>query len=249
MSSLVLSLPIVIRRLPRARSAGMPMAVRTCDGSREPVVQAELLSEVASVYQNLGLHRRAEGLARQALDLRTAAFGISSLEVSESLIQLGGLEANLGHERQAIETLSRAIDVRAPLVDYPDQRLVDAQRMLGWLARSAQDHDRAAALFREALEGQRLLDPDGPQIADIMFGLAATYHDAGMLDEADSLLRTVLADSVPVERPSPMAVAALRNVGMIRRVREQYADNKVIRPGSNYVGPRDQVWTPIEERR
>lgn len=194
----------------------------------QPVVQAELLAEVASVYQNLGLYRRAEGLARQALDLRTDAFGISSLEVSESLIQLGALEADLGQERRAIETLSRAIDVRAPLVDHPDQHIVDAQRLLGWLTRSAQDHDRAAALFREALEGQRLLDPDGPQVADIMFGLAATYHDAGLLDEADSLLRTVLEDSLPLDRPSPMAVGAMRNVGMIRRVREQYAEAEPI---------------------
>ena len=31
-------------------------------------------------------------------------------------------------------------------------------------------------------------------------------------------------------------------------MREQYADNKVIRPGSTYVGPRDQVWVPIDDR-
>jgi citrate synthase len=31
-------------------------------------------------------------------------------------------------------------------------------------------------------------------------------------------------------------------------VREQYEDNKVIRPSSEYVGPRDRTYAPIEER-
>lgn len=194
----------------------------------QPVVQAELLSEVAAVYRSLGLYRRAEPLARQALELRTAAFGIASLEVSESLIQLGALQADLGQDAAAIETLSRAIDVRTPLVEYPDSQIVRAQRILAWRVRSAQEYDRAAQLFRDALDAQRLLDPESPMVADMMFGLAATYHDSGMMDEADSLLRMVLVDSLPGERPTPMAVSALRNVGMIRRVREQYSDAEPI---------------------
>jgi 2-methylcitrate synthase len=36
--------------------------------------------------------------------------------------------------------------------------------------------------------------------------------------------------------------------GWTAHVREQYADNRVIRPGSEYVGPRDRVWEPIDER-
>jgi citrate synthase len=31
-------------------------------------------------------------------------------------------------------------------------------------------------------------------------------------------------------------------------VREQYTDNRVIRPGSRYVGPKQQTWVPVEER-
>src|SRR3990170_6521782 len=42
-SSRVLSLPTVRRRLPRASSSGTPIAVSTWEGSREPEVQAEPL--------------------------------------------------------------------------------------------------------------------------------------------------------------------------------------------------------------
>ncbi len=43
MSARVFSWPSVMRRLARATSGGTPIAVRTCEGSSEPVVQAEPL--------------------------------------------------------------------------------------------------------------------------------------------------------------------------------------------------------------
>ena len=52
---------------------------------------------------------------------------------------------------------------------------------------------------------------------------------------------------IPTDLMTPIFAIA-RMAGWTAHVREQYADNKVIRPGSTYVGPRDQVWVPIEER-
>jgi citrate synthase len=52
---------------------------------------------------------------------------------------------------------------------------------------------------------------------------------------------------IPTDLMTPIFALA-RMAGWTAHVREQYADNKVIRPGSEYVGPRDQVWVPIEER-
>jgi citrate synthase len=42
--------------------------------------------------------------------------------------------------------------------------------------------------------------------------------------------------------------ALARTAGWTAHVREQYANNRVIRPGSEYVGPRDRTWAPIDER-
>jgi citrate synthase len=46
---------------------------------------------------------------------------------------------------------------------------------------------------------------------------------------------------------TPMFAAA-RAAGWTAHIREQYADNRIIRPDSEYIGPRDQRYVPIEER-
>ena len=194
----------------------------------QPLIQAELLSEVAGVYRNLGLFSRAEPLVEQALRLREARLGPDAAEVGESVIQLAGIQDDLGRQNDAIESFRRGIAVRQAAVEGLDPVVVEAQGRLGWLVRRLQRHEEAESLFTVALEGQRVLDPDGGAVADMMFGLAATYHDTGLLDRADSMMSTVLAQVDPTNDPTPMALGALRNVGMIRRVREQYRESEPV---------------------
>jgi citrate synthase len=52
---------------------------------------------------------------------------------------------------------------------------------------------------------------------------------------------------LPIDLFTPM-FAASRASGWTAHVREQYADNRIIRPDSEYIGPRDQHYAPIEER-
>ncbi|MDY7081921.1 MAG: citrate/2-methylcitrate synthase, partial [Halobacteria archaeon] len=39
-----------------------------------------------------------------------------------------------------------------------------------------------------------------------------------------------------------------RCIGWIAQLLEQYADNRLMRPRANYVGPRDLEYTPMDER-
>jgi citrate synthase len=52
---------------------------------------------------------------------------------------------------------------------------------------------------------------------------------------------------IPTDLMTPIFAVA-RMAGWTAHVREQYADNRVIRPGSEYIGPVDQTWVPIEDR-
>jgi citrate synthase len=66
---------------------------------------------------------------------------------------------------------------------------------------------------------------------NVDFYAASVYHTLG----------------IPTDLMTPVFSIA-RMAGWTAHVREQYADNRVIRPDSEYVGPRDQRWRAIEER-
>ncbi|HEX6331507.1 MAG TPA: citrate/2-methylcitrate synthase [Actinomycetota bacterium] len=52
---------------------------------------------------------------------------------------------------------------------------------------------------------------------------------------------------IPTDLMTPIFAIA-RMAGWTAHVREQYADNRIIRPDSDYVGRRNQRWVPIERR-
>lgn len=201
----------------------------------QPEVQARLLGEVADVYVNLGNLTRAEALSREVLALREELFGPESLEVSESLVQLGEVEALGGELIASIASFERAIEIREPQVVFPDTVLIRAQGGLAWSLRDRQEFERAAELFNQALEGERALGREGG-VAEAMMGLAATFHDAGRFDEADELFRTFIGDSLGAHEPSPLIVMSLTNVGMIRRLRGQFEEAEPLLRAATEMG-------------
>ncbi len=52
---------------------------------------------------------------------------------------------------------------------------------------------------------------------------------------------------LPPDLYTPLFAAA-RMAGWTAHIREQYADNRLIRPDSEYVGPEPREWTPLESR-
>jgi 2-methylcitrate synthase len=85
-------------------------------------------------------------------------------------------------------------------------------------------YEISEAIERTVAE-QRELNPN------VDFYAASVYHTLG----------------IPTDLMTPIFAAA-RMAGWTAHVREQYADNRVIRPSSEYIGPRDRTWVPIDER-
>jgi len=79
---------------------------------------------------------------------------------------------------------------------------------------------------QETVMTQKALNPN------VDFYAASVYHVLG----------------IPTDLMTPIFAMA-RMAGWTAHVREQYADNKVIRPGSEYIGPTDRTYVPIGERR
>ena len=76
----------------------------------------------------------------------------------------------------------------------------------------------------------------------------ATFEQKGLYPNVDFYAAAVFHSlGIPTDLMTPIFAAA-RMAGWTAHVREQYADNRVIRPGSRYVGPAERSWVPLEER-
>ena len=136
--------------------------------------------------------------------------------------------------------------------------------------------DRAEAYVRDRLERHqkvmgfghavyRTMDPRATVLKQLGRDAGERHGDTRWADIFEALQTTVYEQKelwpnvdlyaagvyhvlgIPTDLMTPIFALA-RMAGWTAHVREQYADNRVIRPGSEYVGPRDQVWAPIEER-
>jgi citrate synthase len=131
---------------------------------------------------------------------------------------------------------------------YIKEKLSHKQRIMGFGHRVYKTEDpRAAHLRRLSSElGERAGDTRWYEISEriekvvmeekelypnVDFYAASVYHSLG----------------IPTDLFTPV-FAASRVSGWTAHVREQYADNRLIRPESEYLGPRDQEYVAIEER-
>ncbi len=190
---------------------------------QQPDLQAAVFSEVADVYANLGLLSRAEALANRALELRETLYGPASLEVSATLSQVGRARAAQGLRDAAIDDFRRAIAIREQRLREPDSLLAWTQVSLALELRAIGQGEEAGELLNAALATQRRLFGEGsPETARALLGLASTYHDLGRFNEAIGLFEEALARADTAGRPDPAVATAMLNVGMVRRLREQY---------------------------
>jgi citrate synthase len=106
---------------------------------------------------------------------------------------------------------------------------------------------RATVLKQLCLEaGER---HDQPQWYEIFAALERTVMEQkGLYPNVDLYAAGVYhVLGIPTDLMTPLFALA-RMAGWTAHVREQYANNRIIRPGSEYIGPRDQTWVPIDER-
>jgi citrate synthase len=102
--------------------------------------------------------------------------------------------------------------------------LREMSRSLGEEVGDSSWYDISRAIELEVLE-QRGLYPN------VDFYAASVYHYLG----------------IPTDLMTPIFALA-RMAGWTAHIREQYADNRIMRPDSDYLGPRDLTYVPIEER-
>ena len=164
--------------------------------------------------------------------LKGPLHGGANQGVMRMLQAIGEADGAAEHVRTALERkerimgfghrVYRALDPRAPILHELAEELGEARGDTRWL-------DIADAV-RDAMRQE--MDARGKKIyANVDFYSAAVYYTLG----------------IPVDQFTNI-FAISRAAGWTANVLEQLADNRLIRPKAEYVGPMDRTVRPLDER-
>jgi citrate synthase len=157
----------------------------------------------------------------------------------------GPLHGGANEEAQKMaEEVGKAENAEA----YVRERLANHQKIMGFGHAVYRTMDPRATVLKQLCKelGERR---NQPKWYEIFSALEETTMDQkGLYPNVDLYAAGVYHMlGIPTDLMTPLFALA-RMAGWTAHVREQYADNRIIRPGSTYVGPRDRAYVPIEER-
>jgi citrate synthase len=129
-----------------------------------------------------------------------------------------------------------------------DHRLAQGERIPGFGHSVYQHGDPRAALFRELLRetADRTSDDRWLVSADRLAEI--TVERIGLPPNLD-LYAAAFWSALGIPPDLFPAIFSIgRIAGWIAHIREQYTDNRLIRPRARYIGRTSEPWTPIEQR-
>jgi citrate synthase len=132
--------------------------------------------------------------------------------------------------------------------DYIIQKLRNKEKVMGFGHRVYKTEDpRATHLRRMAKElADKTGDPSNFEISEELE--KAVMDEKGIYPNVDFYAASVYGYlQIPTDLFTPV-FACSRVSGWTAHVREQYADNRLIRPDHEYVGPDVRKWVPLSQR-
>jgi citrate synthase len=153
-----------------------------------------------------------------------------------------------GGANEAVMKMLLEIDDPAKVTGHIKKLLADKQKIMGFGHRVYKTEDPRATVLR------RLSKQVGEHVGETkwyemsLMVEEAVKDEKGLYPNVDFFAASVYyALGIPVDLFTPI-FAASRVSGWTAHVREQYADNRLIRPESDYIGPRNQSYVPIDQR-
>jgi len=181
----------------------------------QPEVQADVLSAIGRVYQNLGDYERAEGLAAGALDVRRETLGPTHPDLAESLNDLGVLNHHRGQFDTAAARYREALNLRRQALAAPHEAIAATLNNLGAVYHHQGQLDSAEVYYRDALAmRRRLADADSADLSVNIANLAMVRKYKGDYETAEALLHEALAIQRSVQGDDhPSVATTLNNLG------------------------------------
>jgi len=230
----------------------------------EPIQPSEDLGHAANLYYML--HGAApDALETRILDMAFILMAEHELNASTFAVRvvastlsdlfaaftagMGALNGPL-HGAANTESMKMLLEIgsEANVETYVQGALAAKRKIMGFGHRVYKTWDPRAVILREMLSK---LNDDLPavhwckladRVQDTVFKTKALYPNVDFY--AGPALYGL---GFPMEA-FPAIFACARSVGWAAHALEQYADNHLIRPTTQYVGPEDRVYRPVQER-
>jgi citrate synthase len=153
-----------------------------------------------------------------------------------------------GGANAAVMAMLRDIDSGDKAESYVLQRLANREKIMGFGHRVYKHRDPRAKWLREMSRqlGMRAGDLKWYEISARIEEIV--LREKGLFPNVDFYAATVYHYlDIPADLMTPV-FATSRIAGWTAHVMEQYADNRLIRPRADYVGPAQQHYVPADQR-
>jgi citrate synthase len=152
-----------------------------------------------------------------------------------------------GSNQRVMETLEE-IGTLDKVEQYIDSELAAGRRIMGFGHRIYKTYDPRARILKNIAE--KLAEEGGDRKwLDIAEEVERVVMDKRKLWPNIEFYAAVVLNALRVPKDLMPAVFACNRIsGWIAHIYEQYADNRLIRPLTEYVGPAEVPYVPIEQR-
>ena len=153
-----------------------------------------------------------------------------------------------GGANEAVMKALIEIDDVSRAEEYVKNKFANREKIMGFGHRVYKTEDPRATHLRVLSKqlGEKTGEPKWYQISRKIE--ETVMAEKGLYPNVDFYAASVYhALGIPTDLFTPI-FAASRVAGWTAHVLEQYADNRIIRPESEYIGPRGRQYVPIEER-
>jgi serine/threonine protein kinase len=161
--------------------------------TKDRELQAQMMSVMGDVYNNLGLYPRAQSLDQRAMEIRRRVLGPENPDTLRTVSNLAIVLQHEGDYAEAEKLDRETLDIRRRVLgpEHPDtlRSMINLATVLYHEGHYAE----ADKLDRETLDVQRrVLGPEHPDTLSSMHNLAAVLSGEGHYAEADKLDRETL---------------------------------------------------------
>ena len=162
---------------------------------------------------------------------------------------IGALKGPLhGGANEEAQKMAEEVDKPENAEAYVRERLANHQKIMGFGHAVYRTMDPRATVLKELCRrlGERVGQPKWYEVFAALE--ETTFEQKGLYPNVDLYAAGVYHMlKIPTDLMTPIFALA-RMAGWTAHVREQYADNRIIRPGSTYVGPTERTYVPVDER-